>query len=94
MQRLDEASGFKVGQQVTVLIETKGADHEDIEHTVPAGAAGIIDSIDRYDNDQGIVFTVVIPVDASNERCIVNAFDELDGDIANIIAAQTTKETT
>ncbi|GAB9152548.1 hypothetical protein [Bradyrhizobium diazoefficiens] len=94
MQRLAEASGFKVGQPVTVLIETKGADHDDVEHTVPAGSAGIIDSIDRYDNDQGIVFTVVIPVDASNERCIVNAFDELDGDIANIIAAQTTKETT
>ncbi|MHC2552435.1 hypothetical protein [Bradyrhizobium elkanii] len=92
MQRLAEASGFKVGQQVTVLIETMGADHEDIEHTMPAGSAGIIDSIDRYDNDQGIVFTVVIRVDA--ERCIVNAFDELDGDINTMIAAQTTKETT
>lgn len=92
MQRLAEASGFKVGQPVTVLIETKGADHEEVEHTVPAGASGIIDSIDRYDNDQGIVFTVVIPVDATNESCIVNAFDELDGDITKFLAAKSTKE--
>ncbi|WP_316207494.1 hypothetical protein [Bradyrhizobium sp. SZCCHNR3118] len=86
-RQLKEWGGFTAGQNVTVLIETMGADHLDVEHTMPPGSAGVIDSIDRYDNDQGVVFTVVIPVDG--ESAIVNAFDELDGPIEQMLAART-----
>jgi hypothetical protein len=82
---LPEAEGLKVGQRVTVLIETKGDDHESIEHTMPAGSTGYIECIKRLDGDQGLSFTVYIPVDESNERAIVNVFDELDGPITNFI---------
>jgi len=84
---LKEWLGFAPDQKVKLLIETKGADHEDIEHTMPPGAGGVICSIERYTNDQGVVVTVWIPVDDSNERGIVNAFDELDGPITNFLEA-------
>jgi hypothetical protein len=79
-ETLTEAFGFKVGQRVRMLVETMGCDHESEEHTVPAGAIATIDSIDRYDNNQGINFTVVIPVPGKDDEYnIVNCFDELDG---------------
>ena len=84
---MKEWHGFTPGQKVKLLIETKGADHEDIEHTMQPGAGGVVESIERYANDQGVVVTIVIPVDATNERAIVNAFDELDGPIENFIEA-------
>jgi hypothetical protein len=82
---MKEWRGFTPGQKVKTLTETKGADHEDIEHTMPAGTDAFVDSIDRYDNDQGVVVTVVIWVDSSRGRSIVNAFDELDGPIENFV---------
>lgn len=86
-ERLDQWRGLTPGQKVKTLIETKGADHEDIEHTMPPGTEGFVDSIERYTNDQGVVVTVVIWVDSSRGRSIVNAFDELDGPIENFVEA-------
>ncbi|MGJ4945158.1 hypothetical protein ACQR1W_31675 [Bradyrhizobium sp. HKCCYLS1011] len=86
-QLLKEAFGFKTEQRVRLKIETKGADHEDIEHTMPAGSIGVIDHIEVYTNDQGISFHVWIPVDDTNERGIVNVFDQLDGPITDFLEA-------
>jgi hypothetical protein len=86
--RLNEAAGFKSGQRVTMLVETKGADHEDIEHTLPAGSTGIIDSIETLRGPQGLNFTIWIPVNEAEDRGIVNQFDEMDGPISNFIAAK------
>lgn len=84
---MKEWLGFKRGQKVKLLCETMGADHEDVEHTMPPGSVGLIDSIDRYPNEQGVAFTVWIPVDETNERGIVNSFDERDGPITNFLEA-------
>ncbi|MCA1379485.1 hypothetical protein I6F34_01450 [Bradyrhizobium sp. BRP05] len=84
---LKEAFGLKSGQKVRVLEQTMGADHEDIEHTMPAGSVGVIDHIEVLAAPQGIAFTVWIPVDETNERGIVNVFDEADGPIANFLEA-------
>jgi hypothetical protein len=82
---LQEANGFRPGQRVKMLVETKGADHEDIEHTLPAGSTGIIDSIQRFTNDQGVNFAIWIPVNEKEVSGIINQFDELDGPITNFI---------
>jgi hypothetical protein len=84
---LKEWNGFRPGQRVKLLVETMGADHKDIEHTMPAGAIGIIDHIERYRPPQGVGVTVWIPVDEKNDRGIVNVFDELDGPITNFLEA-------
>ncbi|WFU52214.1 hypothetical protein QA639_21135 [Bradyrhizobium pachyrhizi] len=86
-ERLAQWRGLTRGQKVKTLEVTKGADHEDIEHTMQPGADGVVDNIDRYDNDQGVVVTVVIWVDSTRERSIVNAYDELDGPIENFLEA-------
>ncbi|WP_439357928.1 hypothetical protein [Bradyrhizobium sp. DASA03007] len=85
---LKEWHGFVPGQDVELLIETMGADHEDIEHTMPTGAVGTVDHIERYTNDQGVAVTVVIWVNSERDRSIVNVFDELDGPINNFIKAK------
>ncbi|MEY9575806.1 hypothetical protein ABIE88_003382 [Bradyrhizobium diazoefficiens] len=85
---LKEWNGFKPGQNVKLLVETMGADHDDIEHTMPAGSAGVIDHIERYLPPQGVGVTVWIPVDGTNERGIVNVFDEADGPITNFLEAK------
>jgi hypothetical protein len=54
---------------------------------MPPGTEAFVDSIDRYDNDQGVVVTVVIWVDSSRGQAIVNAFDELDGPIEQFVEA-------
>jgi hypothetical protein len=84
---LKEWHGFVPGQDVKLLIETMGADHEDIEHTMPAGSVGTVDHIERYTNDQGVAVTVVIWVNSERDRSIVNVFDELDGPIENFLEA-------
>jgi hypothetical protein len=75
------------GQRVKMLVEAKGADHEDIEHTMPVGSVGVIDHIERYKMLQGVGVTVWIPVDEKNDRGIVNTFDEADGPITNFLEA-------
>lgn len=84
-QGLPEAEGFKVGQRVLMLTETKGADHDDFEHAVPAGSDGIIECIERIPG-QGLTFTLWIPVNELEGRGIVNVFDEGDGPITKFIA--------
>ena len=79
--------GLTRGQKIKTLIETKGADHDDIEHTMPPGTDGVVDQIERYSNDQGVVVTIVIWVDDKRDRSIVNAFDELDGPIEKFVEA-------
>jgi DNA-directed RNA polymerase beta subunit len=86
-ERLKEWRGFTPNQKVKTLTETKGADYNDVEHTMPPGTEAFVDSIDRYDNDQGVVVTVVIWVDSSRGQAIVNAFDELDGPIEQFVEA-------
>jgi hypothetical protein len=88
---LPETSGFKLGQRVTMLVETSGADHEDIEHTIPPGADALIECIELLAPPQGMTFTIWIPIDELEGRGIVNVFDEGDGSpISKFIA---TKET-
>lgn len=84
-ERLKEWKGFRPDQRVIVLVEAKGADHDDIEHTTPSGSIGIIDHIERYAMGQGVGVTVWIPVNGEKDRGIVNVFDEADGDIFNFI---------
>ena len=80
-EALSEAFGLTPGQRVRVLEVTRGADHEDTEHVVAAGAIGVIDFIEKLPAPQGVSFTVAIPVDSSGERHIVNVFDQSDGPI-------------
>lgn len=88
---LPEASGFKVGQRVTMLDVCAGADHEDIEHTILPGADGLIECIEQLAPPQGLTFTIWIPINELEGRGIVNVFDESNGLITNFIKA---KETT
>jgi len=83
-----DANGFKLGQRVKLLTEAKGADHEDIEHTFPPGADGIIECIEYRARPQGLTFTIWIPVDEIEDRGIVNVFDESDGPISTFITAE------
>jgi hypothetical protein len=85
---MPEANGFKVGQRVSMLTETMGADHEDIEHRLPAGTDGIIECIEQLPPPQGLTFTIWIPVNELEGRGIVNVFDEGDGPIGNFIAVK------
>jgi hypothetical protein len=71
--QLEEAFGFTQGQLVRMLVETTGADEHDEERTFPAGAIGIIDSIQDFGGEQGIAFTIGI------EGQITNVFDQGDG---------------
>jgi hypothetical protein len=85
------AEGFTLGQRVTMLTETKGEDHEGIEHTLPSGMDGIIECIEQLDPPQGLTFTIWIPINELEGRGIVNVFDESDGHISKFISL---KETT
>ena len=82
---LPEAAGFKVGQRVKMLVETMGADHEDIEHTLPPGTEAIIEGIEMLAVPQGLAFTLWIPVNELEGRGIVNVFDQADGPITSFI---------
>jgi hypothetical protein len=87
---LTESAGFKLGQRVTMLTETMGADHEDVEHTLPPGRDGIIECIEHLAPPQGLTFTIWIPVNELEGRGIVNVLDEGDGPISNFIANKET----
>ncbi|WLA44915.1 hypothetical protein QIH80_23520 [Bradyrhizobium elkanii] len=86
-ERLAQWRGLTRGQKIKTLVETKGADHDDIEHTMPPGTDGVVDQIERYTSEQGVVVTIVIWVDDKRDRSIVNAFDELDGPIEKFVEA-------
>jgi hypothetical protein len=85
---LPEASGFKLGQRVTMLDVCVGADHDDIEHTILPGADGLIECIEHLAPPQGLTFTVWIPINELEGRGIVNVFDEDDGPITNFLKAK------
>jgi hypothetical protein len=87
---LNESSGFKLGQRISLLIEAMGADHEDNEHKLPVGTTGIIECIEHLAPPQGLTFTIWIPVNELEGRGIVNVFDESDGPISNFITAKET----
>ncbi|MGX9944956.1 hypothetical protein ACTG4Q_21060 [Bradyrhizobium denitrificans] len=87
---LREHSGFKIGQRVTMLEQGMGCDHDDVEHTLPAGSDGLIDTIEMLPAPQGLTFTIWIPVDEADDRGIVNVFDQGDGPITNFITAKET----
>lgn len=92
LMTINEASGFKVGQKVRLLVPCIGEDHEGTEHTLPAGSIGIIDRIDRFSAPQGLAFTIWIPVDDPVEgRGIVNVFDEADGPTAQFFQLEQTQ---
>ena len=77
---------FHADQPIRTLVVTRGADHDDIEHTVQPGALGYIASIETLPAPQGLAYTVVILV--GKRAGIVNVFDESDGPITDFIAAQ------
>lgn len=83
-----KAAGFRLGQRVTMLTETKGADHDDIEHTLPPERDGLIECIEHLAPPQGLTFTIWIPINELEGRGIVNVFDESDGPITNFIKAK------
>lgn len=85
---LSEGAGFKLGQRVKMLTETKGADHDDIEHTLSPGIDGLIECIEQLDPPQGLTFTIWIPVNELEGRGIVNVFDESDGHISKFISSK------
>jgi hypothetical protein len=85
---LYESAGFRLGQRVTMLTETKGADHDDVEHTILPGADGLIECIEHLAPPQGLTFTVWIPINELEGRGIVNVLDEDDGPITNFIKAK------
>jgi hypothetical protein len=74
--------GFDIdsGTHVRLKIPTMGADHEDDEHEVPAGALGIVDRIEWLPEPQKLAITVNIGLepDEMGERQITNVFDEAD----------------
>lgn len=74
---------IKAGDTVKILCPCEGEDHEGNYHRVPAGANGTVEMISVSGNEQGLGFTVCIPVDP--EHNIVNVFDELDGPIENFL---------
>lgn len=77
-ERLKEAFGYIESQQVRLLIVTSGEDASGTQRSYPTGTTGVIDRIERFDNEQGIAMTLVIgPTDG--DEAIVNLFDELDG---------------
>ena len=78
-------TAFHKGQRVTVLVETKGDDHESHAHTIAPGSPGIIESIHVLAAPQGVAYEVWIPVPGSPDRGIVNIFDESDGPIDNFL---------
>jgi hypothetical protein len=86
-----EAEGFRKSHRVTMLVETIGEDHNGVEHKLPPGSTGIIDTIDSLPGPQGLSFTVWIPIDEAAGQGIVNVFDEGDGHIANYISVQEEK---
>ncbi|WP_029081180.1 hypothetical protein [Bradyrhizobium sp. th.b2] len=88
VQGLRKAAGFKLGQRVTMLVETKGADHEDVEHTIHTNADALIECIEQLAPPQGLTFTLWIPINELEGRGIVNVFDESDGPISNFIKAK------
>lgn len=83
MSRDPKTIAIKAGDRVRISVACSGEDHEGQFHELPAGCFGSVDRIETYTNDQGLVFTVVIPIDA--EHNIVNAFDELDGPIEDFL---------
>ena len=85
-----EAEGFKLGQRVTMLVKSKGADHDDIEHTVPQNADALIECIEMLPPPQGLAFTLWIPVNEPEDRGIVNVIDQTDGHITTFIAPKET----
>jgi hypothetical protein len=84
---LEEASGLRRGQSVTVLTPTVGDDQDSVEHSMPAGSEGRVVSIDRLPGPQGVSFTVFVPVDGAGNRGFFNVFDEADGPISKFLTA-------
>jgi hypothetical protein len=85
---LRKAAGFTLGQRVTTMVVTRGADHEDNEHTILPGADALIECIEMLAPPQGLTFTLWIPVNELEGRGIVNVFDEDDGPITNFITVK------
>lgn len=71
---------LRVGDRVTVLEATSGDNAFGEEVNFPAGAKGVIESIDVYAKPQGRAITVVV------EDEIVNVFDEGDGPFGKFLA--------
>jgi hypothetical protein len=90
MAEIVEAEGFRKDQRVTVRVETMGEDHNGVEHKLPPGSTGIIESIDNLPDPQGLTFTVWIPIDEAAGQGIVNVFDESDGPFSNFIQKEGT----
>lgn len=77
---------FTKNQHIVTLTVAKGADHNDVEHTLQPGARGFVDSIETLPAPQGLTYTVVIETGLDDESHIVNVFDETDGDITQFIS--------
>jgi hypothetical protein len=84
---LDEMDGkrFFVFDEVIMLVETSGEDHEGNFHTLPPGAKGMVEDVERRPDPAGWTYTVAIQTDDTDEYNIVNVFDEEDGPITNFI---------
>lgn len=74
---------IKTGDWVIISCPCSGDDHEGTNHELGSGCHGKVDRIETYTNEQGLAFTVIIPVDEAHN--IVNVFDELDGPIESFL---------
>jgi hypothetical protein len=83
MARDPSSVAIMIGDRVVISCPCSGEDHEGGYHELSAGCTGRVDSIDTYKGEQGLAFTVCIPVD--EDRNIVNVFDELDGPIEQFL---------
>lgn len=67
------------GARVRLLVDGCGEVEGEGEVHFAAGALGRVASVDLYDNDQGVVVTVVV------DGGVANNFDHLDGPLSNFL---------
>ena len=83
MQPLDK---FECNQFARLLVETRGADHEDVEHVISSGVIGQITKIELLPHPQGFTYYVSVPVPGTDGgRSIETVFDEKDGPITSFL---------
>lgn len=73
--KLQRWHGFVAGQQVRMLVETRGATAADEEITHPPGTLARVGTIADFGEFQGLGVDVVI---GERDRAICNSFDDRD----------------
>jgi hypothetical protein len=77
MTSIIEWHGFAVGQRIMMLVETRGANGDDIEIEHPVGSSAAIVAIADFGPHQGYGVDVVV---GEGNLAICNSFDDSDVD--------------